>query len=165
VLRPQVGIATAVVVAAFCGCAGSVDGQRLETTPRSSANEIVDAVAAGREAVGGEWLGGWDLNLSSCPDGGEQFAGYFEQQPARDPGTSESAVRGALEPYGAEVVRTDRPDGSVELLLARDDGFLTLVTITDAKTSFAATSACFPDGDDVDPAELLPRSEPDVQPL
>jgi hypothetical protein len=163
-------VALALVVTgmiALTGCAQNDERDGVTVEPQTAAQEIVDAVAAGREAVGGEWLGGWDLNLSSCPDGGEQFAGYFEQQPARDPGTSESAVRGALEPYGAEVVRTDRPDGSVELLLARDDGFLTLVTITDAKTSFTATSACFPDGDgdDVDPAELLPRSEPDVQPL
>jgi hypothetical protein len=133
--------------------------------PETAANEVVQAVAAGREAVGGEWLGGWDLNLSSCPDGGEQFTGYFEQQPARDRDESERGVRDALEPYGEEVVRTDRPDGSVELLLSRDDGFLTLVTITDAKTSFTATSACFSDGSSVDPADVLPQTEPGVSAL
>jgi len=121
-------------------------------------------VAAGREAVGGDWLGGWDPDLGSCPDG-EQFAGCFEQQPARDRAESERGVRSSLAPYGDDVVRTDRPDGSVELLLARDDGFLVLVTITDAKTSVIATSTCFEDGLDIDTAAVLPHTEPGVAPL
>ena len=164
-LRRQAGVATAMVVAALCGCAGSDDGQPLDITPRSSADEVVAAVAAGRGAVGGEWLGGWDLATRPCADGGDQFAGYFEQQPARDPDESEPAVRAVLEPHGGEVTRTDRPDGSVELLLSRADGFLTLVTITEAKTSFTATSVCFPDGSDADPREYLPQSEQGVTDL
>ena len=147
---------------AVTGC--TQDDERAGDTvdPETAANEVVAAVAAGRGAVGGEWLGGWDLATRSCADGGDQFAGYFEQQPARDPDESEPAVRAVLDPYGGEVTRTDRPDGSVELLLSRADGFLTLVTITEAKTSFTATSACFPEGSDADPREYLPQSEQGV---
>ncbi|MDY0944732.1 hypothetical protein SOM11_01890 [Frigoribacterium sp. CFBP9039] len=159
-----VGVTALAMVALLTGCAPGDGPATAAVDPPAAADEIVGAVAAGREAVGGEWLGGWDPNLGSCPEG-EQFAGYFEQQPARDRTASERGVRSALAPYGDDVVRTDRPDGSVELLLARDDGFLVLVTITDAKTSFIATSTCFEDDLDIDTAEVLPQTEPGVAPL
>ena len=60
------------------------------------------------------------------------------------------------------IVRTDRPDGSTELLLQREVGFLTLMTVTEHTTCFIATSACFDEADDADPVELLPQSEPGV---
>ncbi|MCJ0699998.1 hypothetical protein FRIG_02455 [Frigoribacterium faeni] len=159
-----VGVTALAMAALLTGCAPRDRPATAAVDPPAAADEIVGAVAAGREAVGGEWLGGWDPNLGSCPEG-EQFAGYFEQQPARDRTASERGVRSALAPYGDDVVRTDRPDGSVELLLARDDGFLVLVTITDAKTSFIATSTCFEDDLDIDTAEVLPQTEPGVAPL
>ena len=159
-----VGISALATIALLAGCAPGDGPSAAAVDPPAAADEIVGAVAAGRDAVGGDWLGGWDPNLGSCPEG-EQFAGYFEQQPARDRTASEQGVRAALAPYGDDVVRTDRPDGSVELLLARDDGFLVLVTITDAKTSFIATSTCFEDGLDIDTAEVLPQTEAGVAPL
>jgi len=124
--------------------------------------EAAMVATAGTETRATREQGPRDRSERVRGDEGDQFAGYFGQQPARDPDESEPAVRAVLEPYGGEVTRTDRPDGSVELLLSRADGFLTLVTITEAKTSFTATSACFPDGSDADPREYLPQSEQGV---
>lgn len=84
--------------------------------PQTVADEVVAELAAAREAIGGEGLGGWDLAT----------------------------------------------DGSVEVLLARDDGFLMLLTVTDAKTSLTTTSACFADDVDPNPTDYLPATEPHV---
>ena len=151
---------TVLLASGGCNRAESSDAERAD--PQAVADEVVAELAAGREAIGGAWLGGWDLATRPCPEGGDQFAGYFEQQPARDRDESEAAIRASLGADGRDMIRTDRPDGSVEVLLVREDGFLVLLTVTDAKTSLTTTSACYADDVDADPTDYLPATEPGV---
>ena len=153
------------VLMASGGCSRAESADAEMAGPRTVADEVVAELASGREAIGGDWLGGWDLATRPCPEGGDQFAGYFEQQPARDRDESEAAIRASLGADVRDMTRTERPDGSVEVLLARDDGFLVLLTVTDAKTSLTTTSACFADDVDPNPTDYLPATEPDVTAL
>jgi len=70
--------------------------------------------------------------------------------------------RATSDGHGAPVVPTDRPDGSTELLLQREDGLSLLLTVTEVMTSIIAASACFPGGIGPDPLEVLPESGPGV---
>jgi len=57
------------------GCSRAESASVAMADPQTVADEIVAEVASGREAIGGAWLGGWDLATRPCPEGGDQFAG------------------------------------------------------------------------------------------